>query len=355
MTTKMRTPAYSILETLLEQSGAAVGLIYGYSSDRSRMRLVDRIGVEFAFPPYDVITDCWAKRLAAHEQNSPYDLYVQDLEEGGPCRQRYLDIGCDYSLSYPIIRSGKLIGFVAALWRSIPTLTGSCRNAVARAALDLTEIVDDAGYPREAKDDELAESLETVAKRFEAMCRLQIGINQEQKILYWRDPEKSFKFDSDPIGLYLPQIFADNSFGEIHQKMIERFIDGDYDYKPMNMNRPVQVKNAEGQIFSITIAQLERVSSFNTYGALAIGFIAKTVSGGVTVPDLPGDKREPLDKHEARAFRVLDKVADTTQKVNLSGALGLAVLVIVCGVLVLAYQGKLHQAAPLPKTEQKQR
>lgn len=90
----MRTPAYSVLENLIEDTGASVGLIYGYSSDLSRMRLVSSIGSEYHFPPWDAVTDCWQKRLEAHEQNAPYELFVSQLAEG-PCRQRYLDIGCD--------------------------------------------------------------------------------------------------------------------------------------------------------------------------------------------------------------------------------------------------------------------
>jgi hypothetical protein len=52
----MKTPAESILSHLIEVTGAAVGLIYGYSSDRTRLRLVASIGANYALPPWDEVT-----------------------------------------------------------------------------------------------------------------------------------------------------------------------------------------------------------------------------------------------------------------------------------------------------------
>ena len=146
----MKSPAESILHNLIEGTGAAVGLIYGYSSDRTRMRLVASICTNYALPPWDEVTDCWADRLVAHERGESHELIIANLKPGGACRQRYLDMGCDYSLSFPIFQAAKLVGFVAALWRSVPTIGRSHRNEVLRAALALSEIDDDAGYPKAA-------------------------------------------------------------------------------------------------------------------------------------------------------------------------------------------------------------
>ncbi|MGL5062850.1 MAG: hypothetical protein ACRC62_22980 [Microcoleus sp.] len=333
----MRTPAYSILENLIEDTGAAVGLIYGYSSDRSRIRLVSSIGADYKFPDWDTVGDCWLKRLEAHEQNAPYEIFVSQLADG-PCRQRYLDIGCDYSLSYPIIRHGRLCGFVAALWRSIPTISSSHRNRVARASLDLAEIVDDAGYPKKATDDELTANLKSVAAEFASICKIQIGIDREQRILYWRDIDDFFGFGSNPpLNLSLGQIFTDPGFGEVHQKLVEKFLDGDTDYRPMNVSRQIEVKGANGERLRIVIGLLRRVSAHNTYGALALGFPVKLLVGGSLVPDEPGDERSrQIERH-------LDTAISASKKLDQywKGGLVVALWVAIGGLLFLGYQGKL--------------
>jgi uncharacterized membrane protein len=335
----MKTPAESILANLLEVTGAAVGLIYGYSSDRTRLRLVASIGTNYALPAWDEVTDCWADRLASHDRGESYEVIIGNLKVGGICRQRYLDMGCDYSLSFPIFREGKLVGFVAALWRSVPTISRSHRNDVLRAALSLTEVVDDAGYPKAASLPELAAAVKSVTAEYGSIVTIQIGIAPDQEIIYWKDTEDFFGFgDNLPIGMNLSQFFVDSTFGAQHQTLVDKFLGGGGNCRAMNLSRPISVKSSTGQSLQIVIGLLRRVSAHNTYCALALAFPVKTLVGGAIVPDLPGD-----DRVESRVGRGVDVAVRASEKLNNNwrGGMVIAAWGIVFGLLALLWFGKL--------------
>jgi hypothetical protein len=295
------------------------------------------------------VTDCWADRLITHERGESYEVIINNLKVGGVCRQRYLDMGCDYSLSFPIFREGKLVGFCAALWRSVPTIGRSHRNEVLRAALSLSEIVDDAGYPKAAGVPELAAAVKSIAAEYGSIATIQIGIASDQEIIYWRDTEDFFGFDENPpIGLNLSQLFVEPAFGAQHQQLVDKFLGGSGNCRSMNLSRPISVKSAKGESVQIAVGLLRRVSAHNTYCALALGFPVKTLIGGALVPDLPGDNRI-----EGRVVRGVDIAVKASEKLNSNwrGGIILTLWLAIGGLLGLAWFGKLPTApkAPAPK------
>jgi hypothetical protein len=346
----VKSPAESILHNLIEGTGAAVGLIYGYSSDRTRMRLVASICTNYALPPWDEVTDCWADRLVALVRGESHELIIANLKAGGACRQRYLDMGCDYSLSFPIFQAAKLVGFVAALWRSVPTIGRSHRNEVLRAALALSEIVDDAGYPKAASVPEMAAAIKDVASEYGSIATIQIGITPDQEIIYWSDPEDFFGFgDKEPIGLNLAQFFIDPAFGAGHQQMVDKFLGGSGNCRSMNLSRPISVKSAKGEPLQIAVGLLRRVGAHNTYCALALGFPVKTLIGGALVPDLPGDNRI-----EGRVGRGVDIAVKASEKLNNSwrGGIIISAWLLIVGVIALAWFDKLPFGTRSPVPEE---